>query len=79
MNENDLFDIQATQLNEKIESIKWIAENRDTLIRALRAKVANENVEYFNTGKNTDQIFRGQYINQYCNNYVREAKLKEYL
>lgn len=72
MNEDNLFNIQATQVNEQIESIKWIAENHDELIRALRAKVANENAEYFNMGKNAEQIFRGQYIRQYCDNYVRE-------
>ena len=72
MNEDKLFNIQANQLNDQIESIKWIAENQDELIRALRAKVANENADYFNTGKNAEQIFRGQYISEFCDNYVRE-------
>lgn len=72
MNEDNLFNIQQDQVNEQIESIKWIAENHDELIRALRAKVATENAEYFNSGKNVEEIFRGQYIDQYCDQYVRE-------
>lgn len=72
MDEDTLFNIQATQVNEQIESIKWIAENHDEFIRALRAKVANENAKYFNMGKNAEQLFRGGDISQYCNNYVRE-------
>ena len=72
MNEDNLFDIQTTQVNEQIESIRWIAENHDELIRALRAKVATENAEYFNSGKNVGEIFRGQYIDQYCEQYIRE-------
>jgi len=72
MNEDKLFNIQSTQLSDQIEKIQWIAENQDELIRALRAKVANENAEYFNAGKNAEQIFRGQYISQYCDTYVRE-------
>ena len=66
------FDIQITQVNEQIEFIRWIAENHDELIRALRAKVATKNADYFNSGKNAEEIFRGQYIGQYCNQYVRE-------
>ena len=73
MNEDKLFNIQSTQLSEQIETIQWIAENQDELIRALRAKVANENAEYFNAGKNADEIFRGVDISQYCDTYVREA------
>ena len=72
MNEDNLFNIQQDQVNEQIESIKWIAENHDELIRALRAKVATENAEYFNSGKNVEEIFRGQYIDVYCEHYVRE-------
>jgi len=72
MNEDNLFNIQQDQVNEQIESIKWIAENRDELIRALRAKVATKNADYFNSGKNVEEIFRGQYIGQYCNQYIRE-------
>ena len=72
MNEHNLFNIQTNQVSDQIESILWIAENHDELIRALRAKVATENAEYFNAGKNAEEIFRGQYIGQYCNQYVRE-------
>ena len=73
MNEDKLFNIQSTQLREQIATIQWIAKNHEELIRALFSKVANENAEYFNAGKNTDEIFRGVDISQYCDNYVRKA------
>ena len=39
MNEENLFKIQHEQVLEEIERIKWIADNKDQLIRALRKVV----------------------------------------
>jgi len=71
MNEENLFNIQHEQVTEEIQQIKWIAENKDQLIRSLRKAVANSNSEYFdNENLDVSTIFRGGDISQWITNYV---------
>jgi hypothetical protein len=78
MNEDNLFQIQSEQVSEEIEKIKWIANNPDKLIRALRAKVAEENVKYFaEDDALVSWIFRGQDISTWLTNHVAYEILKE--
>lgn len=71
MNENELFQIQTDQVNSMIETIRWIADNPDKLIRSLRAKVATENAEYFGQHDPlVSSIFRGQDISVWVTNHV---------
>jgi len=72
MNEENLFNIQNEQVLNEIERIKWIANNKDQLIRALRKVVANCNSEYFDD-ENLDvsTIFRGGDITTWLRNYVQ--------
>ena len=71
MKENKIFDIQHNQLNAELAKIQWIADNPQKLIRALRAKVAEENTSYLTDNDSSpDAIFRGQYISQWVNTYV---------
>ena len=78
MNEENLFNIQHDQVTEEIERIKWIADNKDQLIRSLRKVVANCNSEYFDD-ENLDvsTIFRGGDITTWLRNEVQRGALKE--
>lgn len=79
MNENELFQIQAEQVNDEIAKIQWIAENPDKLIRSLRAKVATENAEYFGEeDADASCIFRGQDISTWVTNHVAYELVKEF-
>lgn len=78
MNEDNLFQIQSEQVNEEIEKIKWIANNPDILIRALRAKVAESNVKYFaEDDAPVSRIFRGTNISTWLTTHVGYEILKE--
>ena len=77
MNEDDLFQIQSEQVSEEIEKIRWIANNPDILIRALRAKVAEENVKYFDSDEMPSRIFRGQDISTWLTNHLDYEIRKE--
>ena len=71
MKENKIFNIQHNQVNEELAKIQWIADNPQKLIRALRAKVVEENTAYLTDDDSSpDKIFRGQYISQWVNSYV---------
>lgn len=72
MNEENLFNIQHEQVLNEIEKIKWIADNKDKLIRALRKVVADCNSEYFDD-ENLDvsTIFRGGDIDNWLTNYIQ--------
>ena len=71
MSEEELFNIQANQLNKEIEKIKWIAENSDHLIRALRREATEHNAGYFEKDKpHLDMIFRGDDFCNFINNYI---------
>jgi|TARA_R100000479_G_scaffold170029_2_gene112315 hypothetical protein len=71
MTEEELFKIQHEQVTTEIEKIKWIADNKDELIRALRKVVANSNSEYFdNENQDVNTIFRGGDINRWLTNYL---------
>jgi len=77
MNEENLFNIQHDQVTEEIERIKWIANNKDQLIRALRKAVANCNAEYFdNENRDVSTIFRGGDITTWLRNYVQKEMRK---
>ncbi len=78
MNEENLFNIQHEQVLEEIERIKWIADNKDQLIRALRKVVANCNSEYFDD-ENLDvsTIFRGGDITTWLRNEVKGEMRKQ--
>jgi len=77
MNEENLFNIQHAQVTEEIERIKWIANNNDQLIRALRKVVANCNAEYFdNENLDVSTIFRGGDITTWLRNYVQKEMRK---
>ncbi len=78
MNEENLFNIQHDQVTEEIERIKWIANNKDQLIRSLRKVVANCNSEYFDD-ENLDvsTIFRGGDITTWLRNEVQREIRKE--
>ena len=78
MNEENLFNIQHDQVTEEIERIKWIADNKDQLIRSLRKVVANCNSEYFDD-ENLDvsTLFRGGDITTWLRNEVQRGALKE--
>ena len=72
MNEEKLFNIQHEQVLEEIERIKWIADNKDQLIRSLRKVVANCNSEYFdNENLDVSTIFRGGDIEHWLRNEVQ--------
>lgn len=78
MNEDNLFQIQNEQVAEEIEKIKWIANNPDKLIHALRAKVAESNGEYFaEDAPPVSWIFRGTSISTWLTNHVAYEILKE--
>jgi len=78
MKEDELFQIQNDQVNEQIENIKWIANNSDKLIRALRAKVSLSNGEYFaEDDAPVSWIFRGQDIATWMTNYVAYEIIKK--
>ena len=71
MNEQNLFEIQTDQLNNEIENIRWIVENSDQLIRAIRKEVTERNAEYFNDpDASVDSIFRGQSMTTFIKNYI---------
>ena len=71
MNEEELFNIQANQLDKEIEKIKWIAKNSDHLIRALRREVTEHNAKYFEKDKpQVDMIFRGGDFRNFIDNYI---------
>ena len=73
MNEENLFNIQTEQLNQEIKKIKWIVKNSDQLIRAIRKKVTDANVEHFNDkNASVDSIFRGHRISNFIENYIRK-------
>ena len=74
MNEENLFNIQHEQVRDEIERIKWIADNKDQLIRSLRKHVANCNTEYFDD-ENLDSIstiFRGGDITSWIRSEVQK-------
>lgn len=88
MKENELFEIQNGQLNVEIAKIQWIANNPDKLIRALRAKIAEENLAYLNDVTSAfrrrkfkipvSHIFRGQDISTWLTNHVQHELVKEF-
>ena len=72
MNEENLFNIQNEQVLNEIERIKWIANNKDQLIRSLRKVVANCNAEYFgDENLDVSTIFRGGDITTWLRNEVQ--------
>ena len=77
MKENKLFNIQHNQVNAELANIQWIADNPQKLIRALRAKVAEENTAYLSAQSEINSpacrasnIFRGQYMREWVHTYV---------
>jgi len=70
MKEDELFQIQHDQVTDEINKIRWIANNSDKLIRALRAKVARQNSNYLRDDMApASRIFRGQDISTWLSNY----------
>lgn len=78
MKEDELFQIQHDQVTDEINKIRWIANNPDKLIRALRAKIAEQNSNYLRDDMApASRIFRGQDISTWLSNQLANHLKKE--
>jgi hypothetical protein len=78
MNENEIFEIQQSQLLNEIKKIQFIADNAEQIQKNLFTQVFNANKKYLaQETRDPSQIFRGgdlgNYVDWYYQNQTRSS------
>jgi hypothetical protein len=77
MEENEIFEIQRSQLLNEIKKVQFIADNAEQIQKNLFTQVFEENKKYFaKKTKDPSQIFRGGDFDNYIDWYYRNQTKK---